>query len=157
MEIRLRPATADDSAALATLFLDVRRAAFVWRDPCEFNLADFEYQTVAESITIAENEHRELLGFISVWEPDSFIHHLFVAQSFQGQGVGRRLLESLSSWLPPPHRLKCAELNQRARTFYRNQGWMEIGHGMSADGPYVLLQKSTPAGSHSDAKEEKSP
>ncbi len=148
MEIRLRQATPEDSAALATLFLEVRRATFVWKNPAEFKLGDFEVQTLAETITIAENERGELLGFVSVWEPDSFVHHLFVAQAFQGRGVGQQLLESLTSWLPLPHRLKCAARNQRAEAFYRSHGWAEIGRGFSSDGPYVMLQKCTPTDIH---------
>lgn len=157
MEIRLRQATPEDSTALATLFLEVRRATFVWKNTSEFKLEDFEAQTLAETITIAENENGDLLGFVSVWEADSFIHHLFVAQSFQGRGIGRRLLESLTSWLPPPHRLKCAVNNPRAESFYRSQGWTEIGRGFSSDGPYVLLQKSAPTDVHPPNGEKISP
>ncbi|MBP7140460.1 MAG: GNAT family N-acetyltransferase [Opitutaceae bacterium] len=156
MEISLRQATPEDGTALATLFLEVRRATFVWKNPTEFTLADFEAQTVAEAITIAENERGELLGFISVWEPDSFIHHLYVAQRFQGQGVGRMLMESLTSWLPLPHRLKYVEDNQRAGRFYRRQGWEEIGRGFSSEGPYLLLQKNPPSATPADHEEKKS-
>lgn len=156
MEIRLRQATPEDSAALATLFLEVRRATFVWKNSAEFKLGDFEVQTLAETITIAENERGELLGFVSVWEPDSFVHHLFVAQAFQGRGVGRALLEGLASWLSPPLRLKCAAANIRARAFYHSQGWREIERGLSEDGPYVLIQKLPPPELHS-ACAKKSP
>ncbi len=140
MDIRLRPATPRDSAALAHLFLDVRRATFTWRDPSTLALEDFETQTVAETITIAENECGDLLGFVSVWEPESFIHHLFVATSAQGMSVGRRLLASLLPWLPLPHRLKCAEPNAGALAFYRKLGWVEIERGESSDGVYRLLE-----------------
>ena len=140
MEISLRPATPGDTPALASLFLEVRRSTFTWRDASTFMLEDFEAQTVAEDITLAENEHGELLGFISVWEPESFVHHLFVATAAQGMGVGRRLLASLVPWLPLPHRLKCAEPNTRALAFYRGLGWVETARGESSDGYYRLLE-----------------
>lgn len=151
MEISLRPAMPRDTPALASLFLEVRRSTFTWRDASTFALEDFEAQTVAEDITIAENEHGELLGFVSVWEPESFIHHLFVATSAQGMGVGRRLLASLLPWLPLPHRLKCAEPNASALAFYRKLGWIEIARGESSDGCYRLLEWNRPLGTTNDA------
>lgn len=146
MDIRLRRASPDDTPRLARLFLEVRQATFTWRDTSAYRLDDFESETVAEDILIAENEEGTLLGFISVWVPDSFIHHLFVTTSAQGMGVGRRLLEGLIPWLPLPHRLKCAEPNTRARAFYQKLGWVEIGRGESSDGFYRLLEWPSSSG-----------
>ena len=41
----------------------------------EANLAE---ESRGETILVAENEVQDLVGFVSVWEPESFIHHLYV-------------------------------------------------------------------------------
>src|ERR1700722_8527762 len=107
MEINIRRAEAKDSAALARIFVDSRLAAFYWQNPARFRLEDFEKETAGETGFVAEDGNGELLGFISVWEPERFIHHLYIAPGELRRGIGKLLLESLSSWLPLPYQLKC--------------------------------------------------
>lgn len=132
--MRIRPAFEADHAALAELFLRVRRESFTWVDAAGSRLEDFAVQTEREAIHLAEDEESgELLGFISVWEPESFVHHLFVASEHRGKGVGRSLLTDLQWRLPGPFRLKCVAANEAALAFYRRLGWVSTGHG-SVDG-----------------------
>jgi len=138
--IHIRRAETPDSSELAKIFLDSRRHAYHWRNPADLKLEEFEAQTAGEVIFLAEDERHEILGFISVWEPDHFIHHLFVAPNHQRNGIGKHLLESLSSWLPLPYRLKCKEKNLPARAFYAKYGWIEVGHGSDEHGEYLLLE-----------------
>jgi len=145
MDVTLRKALPRDSRELARLFFEVRRNAFTWRDPATFALDDFEFQSAAENITVAEDRAGAIVGFVSVWEPDSFVHHLFVATHAQGLGVGPKLLHSLHDWLPFPHRLKCSAPNSKAEAFYRKRGWTEIGRGDSSDGPYLSMELAAPA------------
>ncbi|HRE83771.1 MAG TPA: GNAT family N-acetyltransferase [Opitutaceae bacterium] len=142
---RIRLATFADQAALSRLFVEVRRATFTWRDPHAFSEADFEEQTLGESVWLAEGASGEILGFISIWEPDAFIHHLYVLPAYQRQGIGRALLNHTRRWLPLPHRLKCLELNSRALRFYRQEGWVEIGQGGSQDDAYRHLEYAVSA------------
>lgn len=94
-----------------------------------------------ETIHVACDEDGRVVGFVGVFEPDSFIHHLYVAPKSQRQGIGRALLNSLRSWLPSPWRLKCVAANVGALRFYENLGWEPIDEGSGPDGPYVLLTK----------------
>jgi predicted protein tyrosine phosphatase/GNAT superfamily N-acetyltransferase len=144
LSVTIRPARPEDAAALARLFLDARRRAFSWIDPDTFHLDDFETQTHEESVWVAETAAGELAGFVSVWVPDEFVHHLYVSDEHRRRGVGRALLESLRSWLPLPHRLKCAIGNLHALAFYRRLGWKPVGEGIAEHGPYALLESGDP-------------
>jgi len=139
MPFTVRPAQPADAVRLAEIFLQARREAFDWLNPALFRLSDFDRQTAGEEVWVAEAESGELAGFISVWVPDSFIHHLFVAPRYQGQGVGQLLLNSLDAWLPRPYSLKCLVQNKKALRFYRNKGWQPAETGGLGDEKYQRL------------------
>lgn len=136
----LRPALPSDQAALADLYLRSRRAAFTWRNPSDFQLDDFPRDTEGELIHLAESEDGTLVGFISLWEPDRFIHHLFVCPDHLRQGIGQVLLTDLHHRLPGPFRLKCLTANLPALAFYQSLGWIEIDRGTSDEEDYLLLE-----------------
>lgn len=140
MTIIVRPAIAEDLPALRVLFLKSRRETFVWQPPDVFQLVDFDTQTQDELLLVAEDSSGRLSGFISIWEPDGFIHHLHVdRQCFRG-GVGRALLRVLPGWPETRYRLKCLRLNEVALAFYRKCGFVKIDSGMSDEGEYLLLE-----------------
>ena len=101
---------------------------------------DFGAVSQGEVVYVAKDVAGEVVGFISVYVPESFIHHLFIAPHAQRQGVGSVLLASLGDWLPSPWRLKCVRANRRALAFYAARGWQGVGSGESPDGEYVLLE-----------------
>jgi ribosomal protein S18 acetylase RimI-like enzyme len=138
--ISIRKAEAEDSAALARIFVESRLAAFYWQNPARFRLEDFEKETAGEAVFVAEDGNRKLLGFISVWEPERFVHHLYIAPDQQRRGIGKRLLESLSSWLPLPYQLKCKVRNEAACAFYRKNGWIETSRDTDEQGEYLVLE-----------------
>ncbi|UOQ69600.1 GNAT family N-acetyltransferase [Hymenobacter volaticus] len=139
----IRLAYLSDTEALAHLFLQARRAAFPWVDPVLFQLSDFASQTQGETIWVAALAEGPVVGFISVWPPSCFVHHLFVAPAYQGQDIGQRLLASLTSWLPLPYTLKCLTRNTRALTFYLKNGWLQAGSSGQGNDAYQLLQFGT--------------
>jgi GNAT superfamily N-acetyltransferase len=137
----IRPALPADHAALADLYLRARLAAFTWRDPAGFHADDFARDTEGELIHLAEESPGgAILGFLSLWEPENFIHHLFVAPAHLRRGIGHALLADLHERLPGPSRLKCLTANLPALAFYRKLGWTEIDRGHSADGEYLLME-----------------
>jgi len=140
MSISIRKARPTDTAALASLFLESRRRAFHWKDPLTFQLEDFEKQTTGEVVSVAVDQNEKILGFVSVFESDRFIHHLFVDANYQRNEIGKLLLGSLARWLPRPHRLKCVAANQRACEFYAKNGWQQVDRGVSEDGDFLLLE-----------------
>lgn len=147
-----RDARLDDHAALARIFLDCRRLTFHWLSPETLSLDDLARETVGERIVVAEDDAGRLLGFVAVWEPDRFVHHLFVDPAHQRTGVGTRLLETLRAGAPLPYRLKCVAANAPARRFYAARGWREVDRGEDSAGEYLVLELSPgtlPAGSRS--------
>jgi GNAT superfamily N-acetyltransferase len=139
-DLTIRPATLDDRDALRDLFLLTRRETFVWQRANSFQLNDFDTQTEGEDVLLAQSADTPITGFISVWMPDRFIHHLFVAPSSQRQGVGLALFRALPQWRARRYRLKCLTRNAAALAFYRAQGFTPIDAGVSEDGAYLLLE-----------------
>lgn len=129
-----------DLDTLRQLFLTVRQASFTWLPADSFLLSDFDMQTEGETIWVARMVQGHLAGFISVWMPDSFIHHLFIHPEFQRQGVGTLLLEGLPQWGHIRYQLKCLTQNEGALAFYRKNGFTRVGSGVSESGDYLLLE-----------------
>ncbi|MNR88994.1 putative acetyltransferase [compost metagenome] len=142
--IFVRPAQVGDLPAMRTLFLRSRLETFVSHPGTRFQLQDFDLQTQGEQQWVAE-EGAQLVGFISLWAADNFIHHIYVDQGWTRRGVGRALLRALPGWPTTRFQLKCLRLNEAALAFYRACHFVETGTGVAADGEYVVLES---AGSH---------
>ncbi|AIY41049.1 acetyltransferase [Collimonas arenae] len=145
MPITVRSAEAQDQAALQRLFLSTRRQTYTWMDVGAFRLTDLEQQTRGEAILVAEDELGAIAGFIAIWEPDHFIHHLYVVPSQQRRGVGRALLAALPGWPVQKYSLKCLLLNHVAATFYRANGFVEAGREEGEDGEYAVFESGNDA------------
>jgi GNAT superfamily N-acetyltransferase len=139
--IKIRKASNSDTPQLEQLFLEVRQNTFTWENPNKFKLEDYQKATEGETVFLAEDD-KKIIGFISVWEHDSpaFLHHLFVSKAHQRQGIGRLLIQSISSSIPLPYRLKCIVKNENALDFYLKNNWSIVGKGISEDGDYLLLE-----------------
>ena len=137
----IRPATPADHATLAEIYLHSRRHTFTWQDPADFQLTDFALHSAGENIWLAQDTQQCIAGFISIWEPDHFIHMLYVHADFHGQGVGTVLLAGLAEWAQRPWQLKCLTRNTRAQQFYARHGFVVTGQGQTADGEFVLMTR----------------
>ncbi len=138
MTISIRPAMAADTRALQGLIDEVYRNA-TWLPASANRSIDVTLSTKGERIMVAVNRAGRLVGFLSVYEVDAFVHHLYVAASTHRQGVGAALLESLKPWLAYPWRLKCVCANTSALAFYDAAGWVVEEKGEGEEGPYVQL------------------
>ncbi|EGQ9702451.1 GNAT family N-acetyltransferase [Vibrio parahaemolyticus] len=107
--------------AVRSLYLESRLATCTWLNTVEFDLSDFERDTEGESIWVAI-ESNKVVGFISIWAPDNFIHHLFVSPRNLRGGVGLKLLDLAKQWKPCLS-LKCLSQNGNATEFYLSQGF----------------------------------
>jgi ribosomal protein S18 acetylase RimI-like enzyme len=128
-----------DTTELQFVYLETRREKFNWLDCEEVSAGDFERDTEGEKVWVAEKEGR-VVGFVAVWEPDHFIHHLFILPSFAGQRIGSELLATCLGVIGRPAQLKCLSANVEALSFYRAKGWRTIEMGESSDGEYHLMQ-----------------
>jgi ribosomal protein S18 acetylase RimI-like enzyme len=134
----IRRVKLEDQASLEKLYLDSRILTFDWVDPAIFKLSDFSQDTTEEEIWVAELSGK-IIGFVSVWAQDSFIHHLYVDQMYHNKGVGSALLDEVYRNFTSTLKLKCLSQNQKAIKFYEKKGWINSGVTKRSDvyGDYI--------------------
>jgi len=125
--------------ALRTLYMASRTSTFTWLDSSGYQLTDFDAHITDDTIYVAVTGDK-VLGFIAVYEPENFIHHLFIADDVQGMGVGSKLLAMLTELNGRPQLLKCMVKNEKAMQFYFLKGFVEVGKGTGVVGDYLVLQ-----------------
>lgn len=138
MRHTIRPAEPQDAEALQRLY---GQADAAWLPAEARGRRDFAEASKGERVFVCCDPAGTVIGFVSVYEQESFVHHLYVSPAHLRQRAGTALLDSLQSWLPMPWRLKCVTANARAMRFYEARGWTVEGHGTGPDGPYALLRK----------------
>ena len=114
----IRPATDDDLAALERIYQQVRR------EIGSATGAGFVADTLGEQVLVAEADGLPV-GFVALYAPDAFVHHLYVAADWRGRGLGAALLTAATAALGPRAWLKVDAPNAAARAFYRRLGWRE--------------------------------
>ncbi|MDQ9557763.1 GNAT family N-acetyltransferase, partial [Serratia marcescens] len=71
-----------------------------------YQLEDFDGATLGEAIWVAE-DGGTLLGFVSVYREDNFIHNLYVDPHQPPRGVGSALLQAAQATFTATGSLKC--------------------------------------------------
>lgn len=127
----------EEKPILLDIFNEARSSAGCFRQGAK-NLSEFEKLTKKEAVFVAEVE-QQIVGFVSVWEADAFIHHLYISPRFQRKGFGRALLEMCERKYGRPLSLKCICANVKALNFYKRNGWTSKGYGTGPDGPWERL------------------
>ena len=115
---RVRAARSADLGALTRIHWSVRQE--IGSQPTAGYITD----TVDERVLVAEIDDR-VAGFVAVFEPESFVHHLYVDREHRGRGVGAALLSAATAHLSGRPWLKVDASNTAGRAFYRRQGWEE--------------------------------
>ncbi|VVE83874.1 GNAT family N-acetyltransferase [Pandoraea sputorum] len=141
-QIVIARATAADLPTLARIYYEVRLATMTWVDPSLYRADDFASHCAGEDVLTAKSPDGQILGFISVWSADDFIHMLYVEPSSQGHGVGTRLLQALPGWPTHRYRLKCLMRNTKAKTFYERHGFLVVGKGVSEEGAFEEMSNA---------------
>jgi GNAT superfamily N-acetyltransferase len=124
---------------LRTIFLKERQRTFTDQNISDFKLEDFDKQTQGECILTALIDDIPV-GFISIWMPNHFIHHLYVDSKYQGQNIGTQLLKATIQKTTFPLTLKCLVSNTKAVEFYLKKGFTEKSRGQSGNGTYILFE-----------------
>ena len=136
---RVRQFEEKDRSVLESIYRECRSEA-EWLPPAVRERSDFSRDTQGEALLVAIGSNDEPQGFVSVWEQEAFIHHLYVRSGSRKRGLGTQLLEALNPRLPRPWKLKCVRANDGALAFYLGHGWREISSGDGEDGPYAVLE-----------------
>ncbi len=104
---KIRAARSDDVEAIADVHLDSRREAMPWLPVLhsrEEAIAYFAGRVLAhEEVLVAEVNER-VVGFMAL--EGNHVDHLYIAPSYQGQGIGDKLLATAKQLRPrePLHR-----------------------------------------------------
>jgi len=135
--MKIRPAKSGELNALLDLYNSSRAnvACYFVKDA---GPTEFAALVEGEEIHIAVLEGA-IVGFVSVWVADRFIHHLYVSPQYQARGVGSALLEACEAMYGHPLSLKCDTLNHQAQRFYRSKGWLPQETGVGENGPWERL------------------
>ncbi len=112
----------DDAAAL---YVRSGSAAFTWRPDGHFQAADFRTFAQDEEVWLALMGEA-LVGILSIYRPEHFIHCLYVDPDAQHLGVGRALVAHVRRVVGAPLTLKLDVPNRRAVQFYEATGWQRM-------------------------------
>ena len=126
-----------DEGRCQEIYTKVRASTFSWVNPKKFKPSDFGPDTVGESLLVADHPANGVIGFVGIWMPENFIHHLYVLPEFHRSGIGRALLDSALRTISRPAKLKCQSANKNARDFYQHLGWREGQQGHDEIGRWI--------------------
>jgi GNAT superfamily N-acetyltransferase len=99
------------------------------------SVEEFKPLIEGEDIHVA-TDNEKVIGFVSVWAPGNFIHHLYISPEQQNKGVGKALIQICISRYVLPLALKSVIANTRACAFYEHNHWVVKETGIGPDGPY---------------------
>lgn len=136
-KILVLPAKTADNAQLAKIYLHSRQETFAWvKHP---NFSDFERDSKNELILKAVLNNK-IVGFISLYQQDNFIHLLFIDPAYMHLGIGGQLLAQIRQIATDLVTLKCVRKNTNALAFYKAQGFKIIGKSLWESPAYYTLQ-----------------
>jgi GrpB-like predicted nucleotidyltransferase (UPF0157 family)/GNAT superfamily N-acetyltransferase len=137
----IRKATSGDTDQLEILFQITRKKAFFYHPKNTFQIGDYVKSTEGENVWVADDSGI-IVGFVSTWPADNFIHNLFVHPDFQEKGIGKKLLAVAEDSLKHPMTLKVDMGNLKACRFYESCGWQQVSVHEDAKDPYILYRKN---------------
>ncbi len=127
-----------DASACVAIFERAWNAGHPY-SPRTINAGTFAAETADETILVAEDERRHVVGFVSIYLPESFVHHLYVDPDRARNGIGKALLAAAAALAEGRASLKCQTRNAGALAFYRGLGWSDGETGDSDAGPWIRM------------------
>jgi len=138
----IREMTMGEEKICADIFTCAWNRTFPNR-PRKIRVKEFVMQTKNELVLIAE-KNKKIIGFIAWYEPESFIHHLFIDPKFHRQGVGTKSIqEIIAKTKDAGISLKCNVENLGALSFYKAHQFKTTEEvGEDEFGPWIKLFRS---------------
>jgi len=143
--VRIREAEPDDYSRCAEIYTEGWNSALPEQSR-SIEPTEFVRETSGEKIFVALSG-RKIVGYVSIWKQDWFIHHLYIDPTVHGQGVGRQLLLRVFDLASKGCvSLKCQIANHRAIDFYSRCGFQPTGHtGTDTYGEWLELAREPPS------------
>jgi GNAT superfamily N-acetyltransferase len=135
----IRRAELPDMKACARLYVETGRADFQWRPASYFRADDFLGYAEHEDVWVADRGGA-VVGFLTYFAPEHFLHYLFVARAARGGGIGSALIAHARAHYGAPHGLKVDVPNGGARRFYERLGYVEVGSGEMGGVDWIELR-----------------
>ncbi|MEM7534397.1 MAG: N-acetyltransferase [Chloroflexota bacterium] len=137
--VSIRFANTTDIPILLDIYNEARARLDCFQEQ-DISLKQFQNIIKGEKIHIAVvndgTSTQNIAGFISVWVPQRFVHHLYIQPAYQNMGIATRLINTCAETYGLPLSLKSLVANTRACAFYERNGWVIQGEGKSENGPY---------------------
>lgn len=139
--MQIRKAQIKDMEQIASIYYESRLASESFLPKEQIQVTDLKRDTVDEEIYVCFFQ-QQIIGFLSYYRPDSFIHLLFIDPSFWGKGAGKALINYAINHFTKPLTLKCLANNTRALTFYHHLGFVciEKVEGETTKDNYYTMQ-----------------
>ncbi|HIG42804.1 MAG TPA: N-acetyltransferase [Gammaproteobacteria bacterium] len=96
---------------------------------------DFKSLVKNEQVLLAVRE-QQVVGFVSIWAPEKFIHHLYINPDQQKKGAANALIKSCIERHGLPLSLKSLTANTNACRYYENNNWVAENTGEGSEGIY---------------------
>jgi ribosomal protein S18 acetylase RimI-like enzyme len=138
--MEIRRARPEEIGACAALYVQVLCETFTWLPPERHRSEDFFRAAREEEVYVAV-EDGHILGLATLYRPQAFLHSLYVRD--RGRGVGKALLDHVTSEAGGTLALKVQAPNTRAQAFYAREGFQFVERGSDAgsDIEWVRLVK----------------
>jgi GNAT superfamily N-acetyltransferase len=142
--LEIRTARPEEIQACADLYLKVLTETFTWLAPERHDRREFLRSVREEEIYVALEGGR-IVAVAGYYRPLNFLHSLYV--DARGRGVGKALLDHVSTVASGPLSLKVQAANHRAQAFYVREGFVatERGRDRGSDVVWIrLVRKKQP-------------
>ena len=126
LAVSIRPArTSAEIEEAAAIYERAGGAAFVWRPQDHFKAADFKRHALEEEVWLAFFG-TSILGLLSLYHDERFVHSLYVDLEAQHLGIGNALVRHVRAQSGGPLTLKVDAPNEAAIAFYEHTGWKRL-------------------------------
>lgn len=132
---RMRPEELGETAAL---YERVATSTLRWMPAGTHTAVRFIEQAREETVFVAIADRR-VVGLAALYEPESFLHSLYVDEPWRGCGVGTALLAATAECAPFGLSLKVEERNHYARRFYAWHGFVCRERGEKSGSAWIRL------------------
>jgi len=130
----IRPARADEYDEIGRVWMESWVSTGL-AEASNFLLANLRARIRREiedgwSLFVAD-DHGTIAAMLALHLPKLYLDMLFVAPSYQGQSVGRKLLAFTRTQMPDEMYLRCVRENEKAWRWYEREGFVFEGEEIS--------------------------